>query len=97
MNSFQMVKDTLNDIVREEAAAYEEQIKGYRRTINVHATPWQKESYEKAIAFGWYLTLVIFNGDSCDDITIELERSDNKKTLIIHRDGSSSRKTRLFD
>ena len=92
-----MVKDTLNDIVREEAAAYEEQIKSYRRTINTHATPWQKESYEKAIGFGWYLTFVDFIGNSCDDITIQLERYDNKKTLIINRDGSSSRKTRLFD
>ncbi len=56
MNAFQLVKDTLQQISREEAAAYEEQINGYRKLIKSNATEDQKDSYKKALSFGWYLS-----------------------------------------
>lgn len=88
MNAFQLVKDTLQEISREEAAAYEEQINGYRRNIKQYATEDQKDAYKKAVAFGWHLSFA-------DQDSIELEKLDAKSTLVIYRDGSSSRERRL--
>ena len=53
-----MVKNTLNEIVVEEAAVYEAQLNDYRNWIDQNATEIQKESYDKALNFGWVLDSV---------------------------------------
>ena len=53
-----MVKNTLNEIVVEEAAVYEAQLNDYRNWIDQNATEVQMESYVKALKFGWVLDSV---------------------------------------
>jgi|TARA_R110000744_G_scaffold151322_3_gene264734 hypothetical protein len=89
MNSFQLVKNTLNDIATEDAVALEERLNAYRKLIKRYATDEQIESYDKALGFGWYLTFA-------DNDSIELEKLGLKSTLVIYRDGSSSRERRLI-
>ena len=69
-----MVKNTLNEIVVEEAAVYE----AYRNWIDQSATEIQKESYDKALNFGWVL-------ESVNDEFIKL--LNDQSTMKIYSNG----------
>lgn len=73
-----MVKNTLNEIVVEEAAVYEAQLNDYRNWIDQNATEVQMESYVKALKFGWTL-------ESADSEFIRLVN--DQSTMKIYSNG----------
>ena len=73
-----MVKNTLNEIVVEEAAVYEAQLNDYRNWIDQNATEVQMESYVKALKFGWTL-------ESADEEFIRL--LNDQSTMKIYSNG----------
>tara|TARA_R110002153_G_scaffold25148_2_gene79968 strand:- start:892 stop:1164 length:273 start_codon:yes stop_codon:yes gene_type:complete len=78
LNAFEMVKNTLNEIVVEEAAVYEAQLNDYRNWIDQNATEVQMESYAKALKFGWTL-------ESADEEFIRL--LNDQSTMKIYSNG----------
>lgn len=73
-----MVKNTLNEIVVEEAAVHEAQLNDYRNWIDQNATEVQMESYVKALKFGWTL-------ESADSEFIRLVN--DQSTMKIYSNG----------
>ena len=55
MDAFQLVKNTFEEIAAEDAAILEAQLNEYRNWIDTNATEIQKESYDKAVGYGWNL------------------------------------------
>lgn len=50
-----MVKDTLNEIVAEDAAIVKAQLAEYHNWIDANATDVQKQACSKALNYGWSL------------------------------------------
>ena len=58
MDAFQLVKNAFEEIAAEDAAILEAQLNEYRNWIDTNATDVQKESYDKAVSYGWNLETV---------------------------------------
>ena len=55
MDAFQLVKNAFEEIAAEDAAILEAQLNEYRNWIDQSATEIQKDSYQKAVNYGWSL------------------------------------------
>ena len=55
MNAYEIVKDTLNEIVAEDAAIVKAQLAEYRNWIDENATDVQRQACAKALNYGWSL------------------------------------------